>query len=138
MKKYAAVALACLATGLAPAFAQERPAAAATTVAPATTAPAATAPTVPNNPDYAALQEGKPVDTRLNENIRDKPVFPEQTRAPYHKTAPYKLTEITGALEAPWALAFLPDGKFLVTERLPGRLRVISPRSKPKKVKKMR
>ena len=84
-------------------------------------------PTVPNNPDYANLVEGKPVDNRQNENKDDKPLFPEQTRAPYHKTAPYKLTEITGALEAPWALAFLPDGKFLVTERLPGKLRVISP-----------
>ena len=47
------------------------------------------------------------------------PSFAEQTRAPYHKTAPYKTTEITSALHAPWALAFLPDGKFLVTERLP-------------------
>ncbi len=84
-------------------------------------------PTVPMNPDYANLVEGKPVDNRQNENKDDKPLFPEQTRAPYHKTAPYKLTEITGALEAPWALAFLPDGKFLVTERLPGKLRVISP-----------
>ena len=84
-------------------------------------------PTVPINPDYANLVEGKPVDNRQNENKDDKPLFPEQTRAPYHKTAPYKLTEITGALEAPWALAFLPDGKFLVTERLPGKLRVISP-----------
>jgi glucose/arabinose dehydrogenase len=84
-------------------------------------------PTVPNNPDYTALQEGKPVDTRVNENKDDRPLYPQQTRAPYHKTAPYKLTEITGALQAPWALAFLPDGKFLVTERLPGALRVVSP-----------
>ena len=83
------------------------------------------APTVPNNPDYAAVQEGKPVDSRLNENLADKPLYPEQTRAPYHKTAPYQLTEITGGLYAPWGLAFLPDGKFLVTEKLPGALRVV-------------
>ena len=85
------------------------------------------APTVPNNPDYTALVEGRPVDSRLNENVKDKPAFPGQTRAPYHKTAPYKLTEITSGLHAPWALGFLPDGKFLVTEKLPGTLRVISP-----------
>ena len=84
-------------------------------------------PTVANNPDYANLVEGKPVDSRQNENKDDKPLYPEQTRAPYHKTAPYKLTEITGGLYAPWAMAFLPDGKFLVTERLPGQLRVVSP-----------
>ena len=129
MKTHIAAALTCLA--LTPALAQEeRPAAAAATIAPATTAPASTAPTVPNNPDYAAVQEGKPVDSRLNENVRDKPLYPEQTRAPYHKTAPYTLTEITGGLYAPWALAFLPDGKFLVTEKLPGALRVVSPDGK--------
>ena len=127
MKKFAAVALTCLAASLASALAQERPAAPATSIAPAATAGADIAPTVPNNPDYGALQEGKPIDTRLNENVRDKPLYPEQTRAPYHKTAPYKLTEITGGLYAPWALAFLPDGKFLVTEKLPGALRVVSP-----------
>jgi glucose/arabinose dehydrogenase len=88
-------------------------------------APKSDAPTVPNNPDYSAVTEGKPIDSRLNENVRDKPSFPEQTRASYHKTHPYKTTEITGALQAPWALAFLPDGKYLVTERLPGALRVI-------------
>jgi glucose/arabinose dehydrogenase len=89
--------------------------------------PASLAPTVPDKPDYTALVEGKPVDSRMNENVKDKPVYPEQTRAPYHKTAPYKLTEITSGLHAPWALGFLPDGKFLVTEKLPGTLRVISP-----------
>ena len=131
MKIFAAVAFTGMTTCLAltPSLAQEeRPAAA--TIAPVSTAPAAIAPTVPNNPDYAAVQEGKPVDSRLNENVRDKPLYPEQTRAPYHKTAPYRMTEITGALYAPWALAFLPDGKFLVTEKLPGALRVVSPDGK--------
>jgi len=136
MKKTIATAFVCLAAYAAPALAQEeRPAAVATTIAPAatapaTTAPAAIAPTVPDKPDYAAVQEGMPVDNRLNENVRDKPLYPEQTRAPYHKTAPYTLTEITGGLYAPWALAFLPDGKFLVTEKLPGALRVVSPDGK--------
>ncbi|MCX7280208.1 MAG: PQQ-dependent sugar dehydrogenase [Alphaproteobacteria bacterium] len=97
------------------------------TAAVAQTPPAQDAPVVPNNPDYTALVEGKPVDSRLNENVKDKPAFPGQNRAPYHKTAPYKLTEITSGLHAPWALGFLPDGKFLVTEKLPGALRVVSP-----------
>jgi glucose/arabinose dehydrogenase len=130
MKIYAAFALTCVAfvPAFAPGWAQEeRPAAGTVTLAPAAPAPAPIAPVVPNNPDYTALQEGKPVDSRLNENVRDKPLYPEQTRAPYHKTAPYHLTEITGGLYAPWALAFLPDGKFLVTEKLPGALRVVSP-----------
>lgn len=35
-----------------------------------------------------------------------------------------KLTVVTGGLENPWALAFLPDGDILVSER-PGRLRII-------------
>jgi glucose/arabinose dehydrogenase len=98
-----------------------------TTALAQTPAPQGDAPTVPNIPDYSAVMEGKPIDSRQNENVRDRPSFPEQTRAPYHKTAPYKTTEITSSLHAPWALAFLPDGKFLVTERLPGALRVISP-----------
>lgn len=90
-----------------------------------TTTSQGSAPIVPNNPDYSRLTEGQPVDNRQNENVRDRPLFSEQTRAPYHKTTSYKTTEITSALHAPWALAFLPDGKFLVTERLPGALRVI-------------
>jgi len=99
-----------------------------TTALAQTPAPSADNPPVATPmPDYSALVEGKPIDSRPLENKRDHPSFPEQTRAPYHKTAPYKTTEITAGLHAPWALGFLPDGKFLVTEKLPGSLRVISP-----------
>jgi glucose/arabinose dehydrogenase len=38
---------------------------------------------------------------------------------------PLKVTEIARGLEAPWSLAFLPDGRMLVTER-PGRLRIVA------------
>lgn len=37
----------------------------------------------------------------------------------------FKVTVIANDLEHPWSLAFLPDGRMLVTER-PGRLRIIS------------
>ena len=36
------------------------------------------------------------------------------------------LREVAHGLENPWALAFLPDGRMLVTER-PGRMRLVSP-----------
>jgi aldose sugar dehydrogenase len=38
----------------------------------------------------------------------------------------YRVDTVVDGLEFPWALAFLPDGRMLVTER-PGRLRVIEP-----------
>ena len=38
---------------------------------------------------------------------------------------PLSATVLAEGLEHPWALAFLPDGRFLVTER-PGRLRVVA------------
>lgn len=39
---------------------------------------------------------------------------------------------VASGLEHPWALAFLPDGNFLVTER-PGRLRIVTPKGEVKK-----
>jgi glucose/arabinose dehydrogenase len=68
--------------------------------------------------------EGQPVEKRLPEKSDDKSAFPEQTRAPYHPTAPYKITTLIDNLSAPWSLAFLPDGKILLTERLPGSIRI--------------
>lgn len=39
--------------------------------------------------------------------------------------ATFRVTIVTAGLEHPWAVAFLPDGRYLVTER-PGRLRLIA------------
>jgi len=55
-----------------------------------------------------------------------KPAFPEQTNAPKpSKPSPAISVEtITTRLNSPWALAFLPDGDFLVTESA-GTMRVV-------------
>ena len=53
-------------------------------------------------------------------------ILPVTGKAHVHRSAEYDFRVVTVAngFEHPWAIAFLPDGDILVTER-PGRLRVI-------------
>ena len=48
-----------------------------------------------------------------------KPAFPGQTRAalPEKKSPPLKVDTIIPRFMAPWSLAFMPNGKMLVSER---------------------
>jgi glucose/arabinose dehydrogenase len=70
------------------------------------------------------LVPGKPIETRPPEKADDKPVFPGQTRAPYQPGVAVSVTTITDKLNKPWSLAFLPDGRMLVTEK-PGTMRIV-------------
>ena len=74
----------------------------------------------------AARQAGAPVDSRPANDPSQKPAFGGQTDAPERKSnVAFDVVPLGDGLENPWSLAFLPDGKMLVTER-PGRLRVVS------------
>ena len=74
---------------------------------------------------WLATEEGKPIDTRPTEKKDNVPAFPEQTRAPFHATPPFKVTTLISNLEVAWSLAFLPSGNIIFTERLPGRMRIL-------------
>jgi len=79
----------------------------------------------PSDRALPALVEGQPVERRQPEKKDDQPTFPQQTRVPYHASAPFQITTLIDTLPAPWSLAFLPDGKILLTERLPGSIRIL-------------
>ncbi len=79
----------------------------------------------PNDAHAYSKIEGKPIEPLPPEKADDKPSFPEQTRAPFHATAPYKVTSLAEKMPAPWSLAFLPSGNILLTYRLPGSIRIL-------------
>ena len=76
----------------------------------------------------APQSQSQPVADPRPPNAPDQtPAFEGQTDAPLRQTdVAFDVVTVAGGLEHPWALAFLPSGKMLVTER-PGRLRVVSP-----------
>ncbi len=69
---------------------------------------------------------GQGVDPRPPNGRGQTPAFPGQTDAPERKSnVAFDLVTVAGDLQNPWGLAFLPNGKMLVTER-PGRMRVVA------------
>jgi glucose/arabinose dehydrogenase len=66
------------------------------------------------------------MNTRPPNGEGQKPAFAGQTRVAEQKlNVAFTVQTLTEGLVNPWGLAFLPNGKMLVTER-PGRLRVVS------------
>lgn len=78
-------------------------------------------------PAAKAAQTGAPLETRPANADFLKPAFPGQTRAPKAAAnVAYEVVTVAKGLEKPWAIAFMPDGRMLVTEK-PGRLRIVGP-----------
>lgn len=72
-----------------------------------------------------AMVEGQNWDTRPPESKNNNPQFKEQTRAPYKKVAEHKVTLVTDKLGLGWSVSFLPGGNLLISEKLPGALRIL-------------
>ena len=66
-------------------------------------------------------------DTRPALAPHQKPAVAGQYRDPENKSnAAFDQTTVVSGLQAPWAIAFLPGGKMLVTEKIPGSLRILN------------
>jgi aldose sugar dehydrogenase len=74
----------------------------------------------------AASAAQTPADPRPANNPAQQPAFAGQTDAPEQKLGvAFDVVTVAEGLQNPWSVAFLPNGKMLVTER-PGRLRVVT------------
>jgi glucose/arabinose dehydrogenase len=73
----------------------------------------------------ATAASAAPVETRAPITAY-KPAFAGQTRAAEEKLGVAFQTQVlTEGLKFPWSIAFLPDGRMLVTERRDGTLRIV-------------
>ncbi|MCP3057485.1 PQQ-dependent sugar dehydrogenase [Myxococcus sp. K38C18041901] len=77
------------------------------------------------NPTGAPVEQAPP-------NVPEfKPAFPGQTRAPAVNTrTALQVTEVAAGFNKPWAIAFLPDKRMLVTEKPTGKLFIVTPEGK--------
>ena len=74
----------------------------------------------------APAQGTQGVDQRPPNGTGQVPAIAGQTDAPERKLGvAFDVVTVAEGLETPWSVAFLPNGKMLVTER-PGRLRIVS------------
>lgn len=77
--------------------------------------------------DNRPLPSGPPASTGTPNVPEFEPAFPEQTRAPGMTTqAPFDVLEIAKGFNSPWAIAFLPDARMLVTEKATGKLYIVT------------
>jgi aldose sugar dehydrogenase len=91
-------------------------------------APGGAAGSQPSVPREGPTPRGAPVETAPPNVPEFKPAFPGQTRAPAVKTrTALEVTEIASGFDKPWAIAFLPDGRMLVTEKPTGALYIVGP-----------
>src|SRR5918993_1325597 len=75
----------------------------------------------------AVIAQAPYLDPRPANAPHQKPAFAGQYRAPERKSnVAFDQTAVVSGLQSPWAIAFLPGGKMLVTEKTPGRLRVVN------------
>jgi len=80
------------------------------------------------NPPEEPLPTGPPVPQGPPNVPEFAPAFPGQTRVPaiQSKTA-IQVAEIASGFRNPWAIAFLPDQRMLVTEKPTGALYIVTP-----------
>ena len=83
----------------------------------------------PVQPPWVPPPAGQPVENKPPETTL-KPASPGQTRAPYEPTGvDLDVKVVTQDLNHPWGLAFLPNGRAIVTEKV-GRMRLVTPDGK--------
>ena len=77
--------------------------------------------------DTRPLPSGPPASTGTANVPEFQPAFPEQTRAPGMTTeTPLDVVEVASGFNLPWAIAFLPDARMLVTEKATGKLYLVT------------